>query len=172
VWGVLTDVGTLTDWVGIMHSVTEVSRLEKYTAVLQDNVGPFELKANLDISVAVEAEERRIAVSAAGRDRAVNSKISIDATLELDDTADGATITVNGNYQVTGRVAAMGGGIIHKKAEQILEDFFRNMSRSLNLIRAITSLRRWINDHHMASWICICSPRLWPTTICTESIPD
>ena len=64
---------------------------------------------------------------AAGRDRAVDSRIAVQARLVLEETRDGNTlIRTNGAYQVTGRVASMGGGVIRKKADRILEDFFSN----------------------------------------------
>jgi carbon monoxide dehydrogenase subunit G len=132
VWDVLTDVETLAAWVGIVHSVTELRRLERYKAVLQDKVGPFKLRADLAISVTVEDEGRRVSVSASGRDRAVDSKIKVDAILVLGDDADRTAINVEGTYQVTGKVAAMGAGVIHKKADRILDDFFDNAEKSLN----------------------------------------
>jgi carbon monoxide dehydrogenase subunit G len=134
VWDVLTDVETLAGWVGIVHSVTELRRLERYKAVLQDKVGPFKLRADLAISVTVEADGRRVSVSAAGRDRAVDSKIKVDAVLVLRDDADRTAIDVEGAYQVTGKVAAMGAGVIHKKADRILDDFFGNAEKSLNSV--------------------------------------
>ena len=132
VWDVLTDVETLAAWVGIVHSVAELQRLERYKAVLQDKVGPFKLRADLAISVTVEDEGRRVSVSASGRDRAVDSKIKIDAILALGEDLDRTAINVEGTYRVTGKVAAMGAGVIHKKADRILDDFFSNAEEALN----------------------------------------
>jgi carbon monoxide dehydrogenase subunit G len=132
VWDVLTDVHTLAGWVGIVHSVDELRNLEKYRAVLQDKVGPFKLRADLAIAVTVEQEGRRVIVSASGRDRAVDSKIKVNAALELAERDDHTAISVEGTYQVTGRVAAMGAGVIHKKADRILDDFFGKAEESLS----------------------------------------
>jgi carbon monoxide dehydrogenase subunit G len=132
VWDVLTDVETLAGWVGIVHSVAELQHLERYRAVLQDKVGPFKLRADLAISVTVEEDGRRVSVSAAGRDRAVDSRIKVDAVLDLGEAQGGTAINVEGTYQVTGKVATMGGGIIRKKADGILDDFFENAAGSLN----------------------------------------
>jgi carbon monoxide dehydrogenase subunit G len=131
-WEVLTDVERLTGWVGIVHDVVELSRLEKYTAVLQDRVGPFKLRADLDITAHVVTDGREIELQASGRDRAVDSRIAVQARLELADAGDGRTsIRTSGSYQVTGRVASMGGGVIRKKADRILEDFFTNAAKEL-----------------------------------------
>ena len=130
-WSVLTDVDRLASWVGIVHDVKELSHLDKYTAVLEDRVGPFRLRADLSVDVAVPEGGVRIDVSASGRDRAVDSKISVNATLELVIHDNGTTINVDGVYQVTGRVASMGGGIIRKKADGVLNDFFSSAEREL-----------------------------------------
>ena len=131
VWTALTDVDRLARWVGILHDVKEIERLDTYTAVLEDKVGPFKLQATLAVDVTVPEEGVRVEVSASGRDRAVDSKIAINAALTLSDT-DGATaIQLAGSYQVTGRVASMGGGIIRKKAEGVLNDFFASAEREL-----------------------------------------
>jgi carbon monoxide dehydrogenase subunit G len=132
VWKVLTDVETLAGWVGIVHSVTEIRHLERYKAILQDKVGPFKLRADLSVSVTVELDGRRVSVSASGRDRAVDSKIKVDATLELSEDGSSTGIAVDGTYQVTGKVAGMGAGVIHKKADRILDDFFLNAENALN----------------------------------------
>ena len=131
-WVAITDVERLAGWVGIIEDVEELSRLEKYKAVLQDRVGPFKLRADLAVDVDVPEEGKRVTVRASGRDRSVDSKIAVQATVELTDLGqDGTSITVDGEYQVTGRVATMGGGVIRKKAEGVLADFFHGVRRDL-----------------------------------------
>jgi carbon monoxide dehydrogenase subunit G len=130
-WTALTDVDRLARWVGILHDVKEIERLDTYTAVLEDRVGPFKLRADLSVDVTVPEEGVRVEVAASGKDRAVDSKIAIKAVLSLAESEGGTTVTLEGDYQVTGRVASMGGGIIRKKADGVLDDFFTNAEREL-----------------------------------------
>lgn len=130
-WQVLTDVEILAGWVGIIHEVRELSRLEKYTAVLQDRVGPFKLRADLDITAKIVEDGRHIEIEASGRDRAVDSRIGVSASLRLDGAEGVTTIIVVGTYQVTGRVASMGSGVIRKKADRIIGDFFTKAEEEL-----------------------------------------
>jgi carbon monoxide dehydrogenase subunit G len=131
-WRVLTDVDRLAGWVGIVQDVVELSRLERYSAVLMDRVGPFKLRAGLEISVNVVRDKTEIEVEAAGRDRAVDSRITVRARLRLSPTEHGgAAIATDGRYEVTGRVASMGSGVIQKKADGILEDFFSKAALEL-----------------------------------------
>jgi uncharacterized protein len=132
-WAVLTDVARVAAWVTVAHDVQELERLAKYTAVLQDKLGPFKLRALLDIRVEVLEEGRRVRMRASGKDVQINSTISVDATLALRPTDDGGTaVTTEGTYQIVGKVATMGAGVIRKKADKILEEFFGNASSELS----------------------------------------
>lgn len=132
-WQVLTSVEQVTTWVGIVHTVVEIEPLKSYTAVLEDRLGPFNLRADLAISVDVVEEGAAIHMEASGRDRAINSKIDIEGDLRLSSEPSGRTqLTVSGRYQITGRVAAMGAGIIRKKGDMAVEEFFSNAVRVLS----------------------------------------
>ena len=50
-WDVLTDVARVASWVTVAHDVQEIERLATYTAVIQDKLGPFKLRALLNIRV-------------------------------------------------------------------------------------------------------------------------
>lgn len=131
-WAILTDVGRLAGWVTIVHDVEELSRLNKYTAVLADRVGPFKLRADLDITVVVAEDGRRIELQASGRDRAVDTRLAVAATMTLGHVqAGGTSLDVAGRYEVTGKAASLGAGVIRKKAESIINDFFASAAREL-----------------------------------------
>jgi carbon monoxide dehydrogenase subunit G len=124
-WDVLTDVPRLVGWVSIVDDAKELSHLEQYSAVLMDRIGPFKLRADLDITVSEVVPGQHIRVRASGEDRQVSSRIGIDATLTLDERADGGTtVRVDGTYEVVGRVATLGAGMIKQKAAKILDEFF------------------------------------------------
>lgn len=131
-WSVLTDVEELVSWVRILHSARELEHLTSYTAVLEDRVGPFNLRADLSIDVNVVAEGSAVDVAASGRDRAINSQIDIEGRLRLAGSAEGGTsITVSGKYQVTGRATSLGAAIVRKKGEMAVDQFFENAVRVL-----------------------------------------
>jgi uncharacterized protein len=131
-WAVLTDVPTLVDWVTILDGAREISPLEKYTAVLMDRIGPFKLRADLDITVSDVEVQRRIRVYAEGEDRQVSSRIVVDALLTLaDEGAVGTLVAVNGRYEVSGKIATMGAGTIRQKAAKILDEFFGRTAAEL-----------------------------------------
>ncbi|HUF96361.1 MAG TPA: SRPBCC domain-containing protein [Acidimicrobiia bacterium] len=123
-WGVLTDVHRVSKWVSVVGEVTEVEHLKGYAAVLEDQFGPFKLKADLDIQVTDLDEGNSISFKAKGKDRQVATTIIVDATLSLQPSDRGTQIMVRGRWNVIGTVATMGSGTIRKKADSIMDEFF------------------------------------------------
>lgn len=131
-WDVLTDVSKLASWVDILHSVVTIGYLERYEAILESRVGPVRLKAPLTVDVTVGAPGSVVGIHAEGTDPQVNSSISIDVEMRLEAAPGGGTaMTLDATYSVLGKVASMGGGIIKKKADKVLEQFFGNAETEL-----------------------------------------
>jgi carbon monoxide dehydrogenase subunit G len=131
-WAVLTDVPRLVSWISIVDTAQEISKLERYSAVLADRLGPFKLRADLDIALSEVDEPRQVRVRASGEDRQVSSRIGVDATLRLAAADGGGTaIAVTGSYEVVGKVATLGAGMIRQKAAKVLDEFFAQAAKEL-----------------------------------------
>lgn len=130
-WRTITDVPTLVGWVSLLRDAQTISEMDKYRATLQDKIGMFALKADLEITVVEHAEPEYIVVHAAGEDRQVASRIVVDATVRLEPDGAGTRLEVSGAYEVSGRVATLGAGTIKKKAARILDEFFGSLEREL-----------------------------------------
>lgn len=131
VWEAVTDVRRVASWVSVVDSVVEHASLERYGAVLTDQLGPFRLSADLDVEVTSITEGHSIRFLAQGEDRQVASRIRIEAGLELQAATDGTTVEVDGTYEVTGRVASLGGSMIRSKGDKILDQFFAALEAEL-----------------------------------------
>ena len=131
-WEVLTSVDTLASWVGIVHSVEEIEHLASYRAVLEDRVGPVRLRAPLAVTVEVTEPAAKAKIHASGKDRQVNSSITLDVDMSLADLPEGGTrMDLTASYSVAGKVAAMSRGIIQKKADKIIAEFLANSQKEL-----------------------------------------
>lgn len=131
-WNTLIDVDKLASWVEILHSVETIEPLAKYTAILESRVGPMRLKAPLSVEATVGEQGGTVSLHAAGNDPQVNSSITIDITMALADAPNGGThVTLDATYAVLGKVASMGGGIIKKKADKVLEEFTDSANAAL-----------------------------------------
>lgn len=130
-WDVLVDVPRISSWVSVVGQVTEHERLASYSAVLEDRLGPFRLRADLGVEVVDVVEPERISIRADGEDRQVGSRITVEATLVLQSSDESCDVTIEGNYEVTGRVATMGAATIRQKAEKLIEEFVEAARRDL-----------------------------------------
>lgn len=131
VWDALLDVQRVASWLSIVRDVQEREPLRRYGAVLEDRVGPFAMRADLDVIVTVDPDARRLQVAAAGEDRQIASRItaSVDLAVSLD--GSGSLLVVTGRYEITGKIATLGAGAIRKKGEKVLDEFFANVAREL-----------------------------------------
>ncbi len=133
-WAAMVDVPRLVSWVTVVEDAVELELLSKYTAVLMDRLGPFKLRADLDVTVSDVEEGASLKVRAIGEDRSVGSRLLVIATMQVRPEEHGSTISVNGVYEVTGKAASMGSGTINKKAQKILDEFFGAASKDLGAV--------------------------------------
>jgi len=130
-WETLLDFRQVASWISIVGDAEELVPLQRYRAVLEDRLGPFKLRADLDVRLSDLREGESVMATAAGEDRQVASRISIQATLAITPSGTGTEISVRGAYEVLGRVASLGAGSIRKKAERVLDDFFGRAAEAL-----------------------------------------
>ena len=131
VWAALLDVQRVASWLSIVRDVREVEQLRRYTAVLEDRVGPFALRADLTVGVDPDETQRTLKVTAAGEDRQVASRISATLGVTVTEDGDATLLAVRGRYEIAGRMATLGAGAIRKKGEKVLDEFFANAAREL-----------------------------------------
>ena len=138
VWPRLLDVQSVASWLPIMHSVTEVSSGRSgidgssFQAAFEDRVGPFWLRGDLHIEVAGVQDLEEVSIRARGEDRQIRSRIMIDAACLLsEDGPDRTRVRLSGTYEITGRVATLGAGVIRSKANKLIETFCANAAHGL-----------------------------------------
>ena len=132
VWAVVSDVPTVLSWISIVESVEAVG--SGYRVVLADRLGPFKLRADLDVVVTDRVPEQLMRAHGDGEDRQIASRLVVDVELALTEEEQGTKIDVRGSYEVTGRPASLGAGSIRKKARGILEEFFASAERSVGRV--------------------------------------
>jgi carbon monoxide dehydrogenase subunit G len=131
-WRTLTDVPQLVDWISIVEGAVELEPLARYEAVLMDRLGPFKLRADLDIVLSDVVPGQSLLVKASGEDRQVGSRLVVEVSMTMVPRGeDGTNVSFGGFYEVTGRAASMGSGTINKKADKVMSEFFSAASASL-----------------------------------------
>lgn len=130
-WEVFTNVSRVASWVSVVGDVDELEHLSRYRASLEDRLGPFRLTADLDVEVTDLEEGSLIRFVADGEDNQVASRIVVRAEVRLSAQNDGTDVEVEGEYEVTGRVATLGSSMIRNKGDKILAEFFTAAEEAL-----------------------------------------
>lgn len=130
-WALMTDVPTLVHWISVVGEAEEKEHLREYSAVIEDRVGMFALRANLDITMSDVREHEHITARATGQDRQIGSRLTIEAEVDLTAENDATNVRVHGHYEITGRAATLGSSQIKRKGEKVIDDFFANLERAI-----------------------------------------
>lgn len=130
-WATLTNVDQMAEWVEIVEQVTTIRALGAYGATLEDRLGPFKLRADLDIKVTECDPLQRIRFEARGEDRHVGSRLSVSAGMQVEQQAGRTVVRIDGTYSVEGRVATLGAPMIRRKADAILAQFTSRAKQEL-----------------------------------------
>lgn len=126
-WDLVHDVEALAACSAYVSDVTESEG--GWQASLVSKVGPFKLEAPLFVEIVNEREMESIDVRARGEDTRVGTRLSVDATLELQPSQNRAVL--NGRYEVTGSVANLGSAVVRRHAKQMIDDFWKNLERKV-----------------------------------------
>jgi carbon monoxide dehydrogenase subunit G len=140
VWAIVSDIPTVLSWISIVEAVEEVEPDAQFRVVLADKLGPFKLRADLNVVVDEREPESRIRARGDGEDRQIGSRLIIEVALALEEREGSTELDVSGSYEVTGRPASLGAGAIKKKATNILAEFFASARRSLDSVTSSESL--------------------------------
>lgn len=130
VWATVADIPTVLSWISIVESAEDVAS-GRYKVVLADKLGPFKLRADVEVQVTERVEGERIRARGDGEDRQIGSRLIVEVELDVTPQDGGTKVDVGGSYEVTGRPAALGAGSIRKKASAILAEFFDAAERDV-----------------------------------------
>jgi uncharacterized protein len=122
-WQVVGAFAEVLSWFSIVADATEIEPSRRYAAVLADRIGPFRLRADLNIDIAMDEARRTIRAQGSGEDRQIGSRIAINVELQLSAVKGDTQLDVRGTYEITGRPATLGAASIIKKAERALDEF-------------------------------------------------
>jgi carbon monoxide dehydrogenase subunit G len=139
VWAIVSDIPTVLSWISIVEAVEEVEPGERFGVVLADKLGPFKLRADVNVVVGEREPGSSIRARGDGEDRQIGSRLVIEVALALEERDGSTQLDLSGSYEVTGRPASLGAGAIRKKAANILAEFFASAERSLDAVTSSES---------------------------------
>jgi carbon monoxide dehydrogenase subunit G len=131
VWAFIWDVDRFIACVPGCKEAKTVEAGKLYSATIVEKVGPFRVEFPTTIEVLEREELKRIKARASGADNKIGSRMKVDLDVSL--RGDGATTVLAfvAGVDILGKLAALGHGIIKRKADQALDEFAQAVKNQL-----------------------------------------
>ena len=131
VWNYIWDVNRFIACVPGCKEAKTIEEGKKYSATMIEKVGPFKVEFPTSIEVLERQELTHIRAQASGADNKIGSRMKLDLDVNLREQ-DGKTIVkFVAGVDILGKLAALGHGIIKRKADQVLDEFAQAVKKNL-----------------------------------------
>ncbi len=133
VWEFMMDIPAVSRCVPGLDNVARIDD-QTYSGVMSVRVGPIAVKLDGRVLLAERDEAARLArMDLQAADKRVNGAVNAKMRLELAPVADGSQtdLAIHTDANVMGKLGEFGQSVIRKKADQILQDFAKNLSAAV-----------------------------------------
>jgi carbon monoxide dehydrogenase subunit G len=104
---------------------------KRYSATMVEKVGPFKVEFPTTIEVLEREELTHIKAQASGADNKIGSRMKLDLDVNLREQGDKTILGFVAGVDILGKLAALGHGIIKRKADQVLDEFAQAVKTKL-----------------------------------------
>jgi carbon monoxide dehydrogenase subunit G len=102
-----------------------------YAATMVEKVGPFRVEFPTTIEVLEREELTHIKAQASGADNKIGSRMKLSLDVKLQDQGEKTVLGFVAGVDILGKLAALGHGIIKRKADQVLDEFAQAVKKRL-----------------------------------------
>lgn len=131
VWQFIWDVDRFIACVPGCKEAKTIEPGKRYTATMVEKVGPFKVEFPTTIEVLEREELTRIKAQATGADNKIGSRMKLDLDVHLREDGDKTILGFVAGVDILGKLAALGHGIIKRKADQVLDEFAQAVKTKL-----------------------------------------
>jgi len=131
VWQFIWDVDRFIACVPGCKEAKTIEPGKRYAATMVEKVGPFKVEFPTTIEVLEREELTRIKAQATGADNKIGSRMKLDLDVHLREEGDKTILSFVAGVDILGKLAALGHGIIKRKADQVLDEFAQAVKTKL-----------------------------------------
>jgi uncharacterized protein len=131
VWNFIWDVDRFITCVPGCKEAKTIEPDKLYSATMIEKVGPFRVEFPTTIEVLEREELTRIKAQASGADNKIGSRMKLSLDVNLREQGDKTVLDFVAGVDILGKLAALGHGIIKRKADQVLDEFARAVKERL-----------------------------------------
>jgi uncharacterized protein len=131
IWTSLRDVELLASCSTAIGEVIEKVPEKEWSVVLKKTVGRFSVSAPLTVAIVDEVEPRSLRVHGRGTDTKIGARLDVTASMEIEPTEAGVQLTLDGAYEMTGRIASLGASLVRRHGNEMIDEFTRNLPQAM-----------------------------------------
>ncbi len=131
VWNFIWDVDRFIACVPGCKEAKTVEVGKRYSATIVEKVGPFKVEFPTTIEVLEREELTRVKAQASGADNKIGSRMKIELDVHLREQDNKTVLAFVAGVDVLGKLAALGHGIMKRKADQVLDEFAQAVKKRL-----------------------------------------
>jgi uncharacterized protein len=131
VWRFIWDVDRFIACVPGCKEAKTIEEGKLYSALMVEKVGPFRVEFPMKIEVLERKEGSHIKAQASGADNKIGSRMKVDLEVTLTGQNNKTVLSFVASVDILGKMAALGHGIIKRKADQVLEQFAQAVKEQL-----------------------------------------
>lgn len=131
VWTSLRDVELLASCSSAIGEVTEKVPDKEWSVVLKKTVGRFSVSAPLTVAIVDESEPQSLRVHGRGSDTKIGARLDVTATMQIEQSEAGVQLTLDGAYEMTGRIASLGASLVRRHANEMIDEFSGNLPQAM-----------------------------------------
>lgn len=133
VWAFMMDIPAVSRCVPGLDNVARIDD-QTYSGVMNVRVGPIAVKLDGRVLLAERDEAaRRARMDLQAADKRVNGAVNARMLMQLAGATDGSSteVAIQTDANVMGKLGEFGQAVIRKKADQILQEFAKNLSSAV-----------------------------------------
>jgi len=131
VWNFIWDVDRFIACIPGCKDAKTLEPGKLYSATMVEKVGPFRVEFPTTIEVLEREELSHIKAQASGADNKIGSRMKIDLDVNLREQDNKTVVSFIAGVDILGKLAALGHGIIKRKADQVLDEFAQAVKKKL-----------------------------------------
>jgi carbon monoxide dehydrogenase subunit G len=131
VWNFIWDVDRFIACIPGCKDAKTLEAGKLYSATMVEKVGPFRVEFPTTIEVVEKEELTRIKAQASGADNKIGSRMKVDLDVSLREQNQNTVLGFVAAVDILGKLAALGHGMIKRKADQVLDEFAQAVKKQL-----------------------------------------
>ncbi len=131
VWNFIWDVDRFISCLPGCKDAKTIEEGKRYSATMVEKVGPFKVEFPTIIEVLEKEELTRIKAQASGADNKIGSRMKVELDVNLKGEGESTSLSFVAGVDIVGKLAALGHGIIKRKADQVLDEFTQAVKQRL-----------------------------------------